>query len=227
MPDENLIIEAFREMKTYYGNSYNRITELFSGFLHSSIKCPDQHCGFSSSKFDAYLLLSLPMPERPTILGKPLTIYECMQEYCKEEVLDQDNLWACEGCNKKVKAIKKLQLWTAPPILVVHLKRFANTRTSKDRRMVVYPTNNFDISSMISSVQYDTSKCYKYTLQCIINHSGGLHGGHYISYCKDDDTGRWFNFDDTMVSEISPAAVVTQNAYFLFYTRQDMLNVNA
>ena len=224
MPAESLIIEAYREMKNYYGNSYSRITDIFSGFLHSGTSCPDASCGFSSNKFDPFLHLSLPMPIKLTIMGKPISIEDCMAEYCKEEVLDENNLWSCEGCGKKVRAIKKLQLWTCPPVLVVQFKRFGLARTTKDTRMVTYPASNFDISSMISLVQMDASKCYKYTLQCVVNHAGGLNGGHYYSYCKDEDTGRWFKFDDTSVIEISPSAAITQSAYFLFYIRQDMLN---
>ena len=52
MPNESLIIEAFREMQMYYGNSYSRITEIFTGFLYSRTQCPD--CGFFSNKFDPF-----------------------------------------------------------------------------------------------------------------------------------------------------------------------------
>ena len=41
MPVESLYMIAFREMKKYYDSSYSKITELFVGFLHSSITCPD------------------------------------------------------------------------------------------------------------------------------------------------------------------------------------------
>ena len=222
MPAESLTIEAFREMKNYYGSSYSRITEIFSGFLHSSTTCPE--CKFSSNKFDPFLHLSLPMPPRVSMPGKSLTIYDCMAEYCKEEVLDENNLFTCEGCNKKVRAIKKLQVWSSPPVLVIQLKRFGVTRISKDSRMVVYPATDLDISPMVSSVQKDDNKCYKYTLQCVVNHVGGMQGGHYFSYCKDEDSGKWFNFDDTSVTEMPSPLAITQSAYLLFYIRQDMLN---
>ncbi len=228
MPGESLAIEGFREMKKYYGMSYSRITEIFSGFLLSSISCPDKDCGYVSNKFDPFLHLQLPMPFKINAWASiPLEIDECMAEYCREEALDEKNLWNCEGCNKKVKGIKKLQLWTSPPVLVLQFKRFSHAKGSKDSRLVKYPLKNFDISSMVCSYQIDGSKCYKYTLQCVINHTGNMSGGHYYIYCKDEDTGKWFEFNDSNVREVPESRIVSSSAYLLFYLREDMLNQSA
>jgi len=238
MAAESLIIEAFREMKKYYGSTYSRVTEIFSGFMHSSTICPEPTCGYSSNRFEVFLHLSLPMPPNEstdpfTIDGRlramsnttePVTIENCMHEFCKEEILDEKNLWLCEGCNQKVRGIKKIQLWTAPPVLVIQLKRFNNARTQKDGRFVSYPMEHFDISSMISPVQSDTIKCNKYKLICVINHSGQLNNGHYYTYCLDADTDKWFEFNDINVNEISPSVVKTSTAYLLFYIREDFIN---
>jgi ubiquitin C-terminal hydrolase len=222
MPSESLTIEAFREMKKYYGSSHSRVTEIFSGFLHSSTNCPYPECGYSSNKFDPFLHLSLPMPSRH-IYGMLLTIDDCIREYCKEEKLDDQNLWFCEGCNRKVSAIKRLQLWTAPPVLVIQLKRFGAERISKDSRLVKYPMEHFDVSQMISPSKLDPSGCYKYRLQCVINHTGGLNGGHYHSYCLDEDSGQWYKYDDNRVYIISNNIIVSSTAYLLFYMREDMI----
>ena len=223
MPMESLTIEAYREMKKYYGSSYSRITEIFSGFLHSSTCCPDPECAFSSNKFDPFLHLSLQMPLSQE---STLTIEECIHEYCKEEILDPNNLWHCDGCGNKVRAIKKLQLWTAPPVLVIQFKRFGVARNRKDSRFIKYPMNHFDISSIISPHSLDQSKCYKYRLQCVINHTGSLNGGHYYTYCLDEDSGEWYKFDDLHVTKIPQDFIVTSNAYLLFYMREDMIKTN-
>ncbi len=226
MPVETLSIEAFREMRKYYGSAYSRVTEIFSGFIHSSITCPNHDCGFSSNKFDPFLHLSLQMPaknENSFFIRQELNIGDCIDEYCREEILDANNLWHCEGCENKVRAIKKLQLWTAPPVLAIQLKRFGMARTRKDTRLVNYPMNHFDISSMISPNNFDTNRCYKYRLQCVINHTGSLNGGHYYTYCLDEDSGNWYAYDDLMVKKISDKYIVTNNAYLLFYMREDMI----
>lgn len=222
MPIESLTIESYREMKKYYGQTYSRITEIFSGFLYSSTKCPDPYCGYSSNKFDPFLHLSLPMPGTH-IFDRVLTIDDCIHEYCKEEILDDRNLWLCEGCKKKVRAVKKLQLWSAPPVLVIQLKRFGIARRSKDSRLIQYPTEHFDISNMMTPAFIDSSKCYQYRLQCIVNHTGNLSGGHYFTYCMDEDTKTWYEFNDSIVKVISSKKVVTSNAYILYYVREDMI----
>lgn len=223
MPEEYLIIDAFREMKKYYGGNYSRITEIFAGFLHSSTNCPN--CKYSSHRFDPYLHLSLPMP-RSNSLGQvltTLTIEDCMNEYCKDEVLDEKNLWNCEGCNGQVRAIKKLQIWTAPSVLVIQLKRFSATSLSKDRRLVKYPLKNFDISEYISPIQREMTKCFKYRLQSVINHTGSTGGGHYYTFCLDEDNNRWYTFNDDLIPKEPPSAIITENAYLLVYIREDMI----
>lgn len=34
-------------------------------------------------------------------------------------------------------------------------------------------------------------------------HSGGALGGHYYAYIKDIETGKWYNFNDSIVREVS------------------------
>mmetsp|Transcript_39072 Transcript_39072/g.51106 ORF Transcript_39072/g.51106 Transcript_39072/m.51106 type:complete len:126 (+) Transcript_39072:940-1317(+) len=34
-------------------------------------------------------------------------------------------------------------------------------------------------------------------------HQGGALGGHYYAYIKDIETGKWYNFNDSIVREIS------------------------
>lgn len=221
MPTESLIIESFREMKNYYSRTHSRITNLFSGFLHSSITCPK--CDFSSNKFDPFLLLSLPIPIK-TQGSSELNINDCMLEFCRQETLDEQNLYHCSGCDNNVPAIKTLRIWECPSILVISLKRFSMMQLTKDSRRIEYPLVDLDISSMISPCYYDKTKCYKYTLQCVINHTGSRHGGHYFSYCRDEDSGEWYSFNDASITKIQTKAAVTTNAYLLFYIRNDMFS---
>ena len=219
MPEEQLILESFREMKKYYDVSHSIITDNFAGFLHSSISCPDIGCNFVSNKFEPFLHLSLSIP-----IGENITIYDCMNEYHKEEILDDNNLWKCINCKKNVKAIKKMNLWTNPTNLVIQLKRFDQIRSRKNNNIIFCPTTNLDIESMMSPINMKSmcGKCYVYDLQCVINHSGNMGGGHYFTYCKDYYTNKWYKYDDCNVTEISSSLIITQMAYILFYIRRDM-----
>lgn len=50
-------------------------------------------------------------------------------------------------------------------------------------------------------------------------------GGHYIAYCRNELNGHWYEFDDTMVSRVEVAEVLTKEAYVLFYQKKsDSMN---
>jgi len=49
---------------------------------------------------------------------------DCLAEFEKPELLDEDNQWYCPKCKNHVQATKSLQIYKAPLVLVVSLKRF-------------------------------------------------------------------------------------------------------
>jgi len=51
--------------------------------------------------------------------------------------------------------------------------------------------------------QYKREGMFVYELFSVLIHSGGAYGGHYYAYIKDVETGKWHNFNDTVVREIS------------------------
>eukprot|EP01117_Protostelium_nocturnum_P014959 TRINITY_DN5751_c0_g1_i2.p1 TRINITY_DN5751_c0_g1~~TRINITY_DN5751_c0_g1_i2.p1 ORF type:complete len:315 (+),score=104.13 TRINITY_DN5751_c0_g1_i2:634-1578(+) len=59
-----------------------------------------------------------------------------------------------------------------------------------------------------------------YDLVAIVNHSGGLLGGHYVSYCKNNVNSEWYLYDDSHVSQISENYVENSEAYILFYQKK-------
>ncbi|KAF6166264.1 hypothetical protein GIB67_031048 [Kingdonia uniflora] len=68
----------------------------------------------------------------------------------------------CHNCKEHRQAMKKLDLWRLPKILVVHLKRICK-----------YVTSNAG-----------AAESHVYKLYVISNHYGGLGGGHYSAYAK-------------------------------------------
>lgn len=60
----------------------------------------------------------------------------------------------------------------------------------------------------------------RYDLVSVVQHMGGLGGGHYIAHAKNRQVNRWYTFDDTHVSAIDGEAVAKKEGYILFYQRQ-------
>ena len=70
-----------------------------------------------------------------------------------------------------------------------------------------------------------------YDLYAVVNHSGSLNFGHYTAQCYNEVEEKWYNFNDSMVSECykglgKPSIselkedIVTPRAYVLFYKRR-------
>lgn len=53
-----------------------------------------------------------------------ITLEECLQMFTSEETLDEDNSWYCSDCKTHRQALKTMQFWSLPKILIIGLKRF-------------------------------------------------------------------------------------------------------
>ena len=117
-------------------------------------------------------------------------------------------------------ATKKMEIYKAPPFLIVHLKRFSHQRgmfgSRKIGEMVEFPTEGFDMSRYV--IHSDGKAIYD--LYAVSNHFGGLGGGHYTAFAKNPVFGKWYEFDDSHVSRSDANSAVTSSAYVLFYKKR-------
>ncbi|KAF2150578.1 UCH-domain-containing protein [Myriangium duriaei CBS 260.36] len=149
-----------------------------------------------------------------------VSLEDCFAETSKTETLSEENAWYCNRCKELRRADKTLMIWSAPDILVVHLKRFSGERYRRDKVdvLVDFPLEGLDLSSRVDC--REDGKEYIYDLFAVDNHYGGLGGGHYTAYAKNFFNGKWYDFNDSFVSEQGGKDVVTPAAYLLFYRRR-------
>lgn len=147
-----------------------------------------------------------------------ITLSSCLDAFLVEEPLGPDDMWYCPSCKEHRQAIKKLDLWMLPEIIVFHLKRFTYGRYLKNKidSTVNFPIHNLDLSKYVKNKD---GQSYVYELYAISNHYGGLGGGHYTAYAKLVEENRWYHFDDSHVSAVSESEIKTNAAYLLFYKR--------
>lgn len=170
---------------------------------------------------------------------KRINIVDCFRKLAEREQLGETEQWYCSKCKQHSRAFKKLDLWSTPEILIVHLKRFQfaqNTyfvHRSKLDDLVEFPLTNLDLSQHILSKE----TAAKYNLYAVSEHSGGLGGGHYTATVLDEASAKWYHYNDSMVSRADASTVscrstnstpltcyfssqvVSQQAYVLFYRR--------
>jgi len=148
--------------------------------------------------------------------SKAISICDCFKNFCKLEVLKENNEWFCPQCKKHQKAKKKMEIYNASNILIIHLKRF--NAHSKIDSLVDFPINDLNISNYV--LNKSNNDLLLYDLFAISNHFGGLGGGHYIAYAKNYLNQEWYEFNDSSVHKISEDSLVTSSAYVLFYRRK-------
>lgn len=150
------------------------------------------------------------------------TLDGLLKEFVNGEKLEGDNQYHCDKCNEKVNATKTIQIFSAPNVLTVQLKRFITKGNSaiKNNACVDFPFENFDLSPYTSDVMNTNGAIYD--LIGISNHSGSCHGGHYIAHCRNEINGKWYKFNDAYVSPVSDDKIKTEteNAYILFYVKR-------
>ncbi|PVU96105.1 hypothetical protein BB561_001383 [Smittium simulii] len=164
-------------------------------------------------------------------MPETLSLYDCFSEFIKKEQLSEQDSWYCSGCKEFSQAIKKLDLWRLPEILIIHLKRFDHLRewSKKLDTFVDFPLEGLDLNFLISNNKYFSEESQHkadflgpnsvYDLYATCNHYGGYGGGHYTASALHSGTNEWYNYNDSNVTHISDPLkeVVTTSAYVLFY----------
>jgi len=152
-----------------------------------------------------------------------ISLYDCLQLFSSEEQLGKNDAWFCSECKDFREAFKKFDIWQAPQILVVHLKRFSQQQRilqpTRLDTLIDFPIDNLDLSEFVIGPKQVPPI---YDLYAVSNHFGTMGGGHYTAHCRHRNDNRWFRYDDSSVSEASAADIVSRAAYVLFYRRKDV-----
>ncbi|BES92394.1 ubiquitin carboxyl-terminal hydrolase [Nesidiocoris tenuis] len=189
---------------------------------------------------DSWLSLRSPTKKREDSMESgQYSVESCLQQFTSIELMTGSNLVGCSTCterqNKGAKdgktvlrmATKQLLICQAPPVLILHLKRFQVQLHSvrKLNKHVIFPLI-LDLAPFCSSIGDSNSKHnidqpMYYSLYGIVEHRGSLNSGHYVAYVKTCEGGqtRWYCISDSHVDEVTEERVLKTPAYLLFYSR--------
>uniref|UniRef100_A0A914LJF5 Ubiquitin carboxyl-terminal hydrolase n=1 Tax=Meloidogyne incognita TaxID=6306 RepID=A0A914LJF5_MELIC len=176
----------------------------------------EEHKQFSSVNPDSLVEREVSI----TQIKKAYTIKECIDAYTTKEQLSEQDSWFCPNCKTHQRAFKKLDLWSLPQILIIHLKRFLYTRYSREKieTEIDIPVKGLDLGD---KVRDPSQKEEKYDLIGISNHSGGLGSGHYTARALNNNT--WCEFNDSSAYALNTPpgdSIVSKEAYMLVYRRR-------
>ena len=150
--------------------------------------------------------------------GKPVRLYDCIDEYTAAEELVGENQWQCDNCKRKCDAERKITYTVAPDVLVILLKRFQFTSAGCEKI-------NASIQFPLKDLVLRTSSPESYDLFGVVNHFGSLGAGHYTAMCKHTD---WYMYNDHEVQRVQPSDIENcgKNCYVLFYKRNGIRPAN-
>lgn len=129
-----------------------------------------------------------------------ITLDDCLDEFEKEEILSENDMWYCPRCKEHRRASKKFELWKTPDILIVHLKRFSSSgayRRDKVDVLVTFPIENLDLRKRV--IDQSDGKEEIYDLFAVDDHWGGLGGGHYTAFAKNFVDGKWYEYNGKLL----------------------------
>lgn len=143
-----------------------------------------------------------------------LSLQSCLNNFTAMELMTGNNKVGCEACTERINgkngktvytnATKQFLISSPPAVLILHLKRFQVGARFMFRKIV--KTVSFPV--LLDIAPFCGSKVKKlpninphqkkllYSLYGIVEHSGGMHGGHYVAYVKvrpklDANDPRW------------------------------------
>ena len=226
---------CYEMMKTQYTKDYSEFLNIFFG-IHVSVLTSvvekdkqltsnSEDLNYLSLRPEPYMLIHLPIPSKEEVnirnTDKNVTLFDCFNKQCESEILEGDNAWFNENENKKQNVNKRLLFWSLPNIMIIDIKRFItsmNGRSKKNQQFIDIPINNVDFSKYVEGYAKET---YIYDLYAICNHHGQIDGGHYSATIKTSN-GKWYNFNDTQVTEIlvNDNIISGNTPYCLFYRKK-------
>ena len=144
---------------------------------------------------------------------KSVTLEDCFENEIDDINFKGENQIYCNFCKKLIDAKGRNKIFSTPHILILILNRGKGNQFDCD----VEFEENLNISKFV-----DYDQCpKKFKLIGVISHFGesGM-GGHFIADCKHFD-GKWYCFNDGIVSGPSNKYSKRGTPYILFYQNAD------
>lgn len=215
------------EWRRYTHQNNSAIVNWIQGQLASKLRCLT--CGTTSTTYTPFMSLTIPIPHT----NSKFSLYDCLQEFTKEEILDGDDAWNCNVCKQPRKATKELTITRLPMVLIIHLKRFATRGRWGDKlnTLIEFPLVKLDLTKYVppplenQPTDHETTPPFIYDLYGVVNHYGTLSGGHYTSYVKDSYKDAWNSFDDSKATTVDESTVMVYLPTILSL-QSDILDTN-
>ena len=201
----NLLLSDVMQNKMKGTSCDGAYNSLFEGKLMNYIQCVN--VDYHSERIEKFVDLQLTIKNYKNI-------YQSLDAYTEEEILDNDDKYETEGYGKQ-KAKKGIRFISFPPVLTMQLKRFEYN----SKKEIMVKINDYfefydeiDLSKYIYSKDNNTNDDNKYILHSVVVHQGNANSGHYFAFIKPTmNKGDWLQFNDEVVKPADNYEVFNQN----------------
>ena len=181
---------------------------LFYGIFESETKCC--FCREKFYNFQYFQIITFPLYNHIN-KSKKYNIYKGFQDFIKTERMTGNNQCYCQNCKVLRDCEVGSLIYLTPPYLIINLDY------GKDKR---YNPIGFEFGEILDLSGFTEKICTErlYKLVAVSTHIGQSGAsGHYIAYCKNRQTGLWYNFNDSYVRQCNKDEIYNGSPYLLLY----------
>ena len=221
--DDSIEPELQELRSEYYPKNSSILIKTFYFEHKNEMKCLNCECVKSNYNINNMLIFPLEKVREymaQTNDGKleKVTLEDCFENYKVPETLNGNNQIYCNNCNQMADASNRNLIYSSPEVLTIILNR------GKGLQFDV----NFEYPLIININNYildKTSPNNNYELIGVLCHIGpsGM-SGHFIAICKSPENGKWYLYNDAMVSEVKDPRYTDNDSieripYVLYYQK--------
>ena len=208
--DRQQTFQAF--IRSYEATNNSIISNLFFGTSENLTKC--EVCQKIIYNFQKFEFLTFGVFKYN---GREFNLYNGFEDYCKPSKLTGDNQYYCNNCKKLCDALISTKILFPPEHLLINIDYGKNKMYMPSS---IKYDHEIDITKYLS---FNYGRKVKYRIMSVCSHYG-ISGsfGHYIAYCRDKINSKWYQFNDSIISECDANQIrYGGTPYLLLYERID------
>ena len=194
-------------MSTYNFQNFSIVSKLFFGTYETMTQC--SLCKNIFYNYQKFEFISFGTQKYRNDI---FNIYSGFNDYQEMQYLTGNNQYYCQICQKLCDATICCKIIQPPNKLVINIDYGKNKKY--EVRQLVFD-EMIDITNYIN---FNFGKRIIYRLLGVCTHLGfSGASGHYIAYCRNNRTGKWYNFNDSSCRECSMHEIYGGSPYLLLY----------
>ena len=194
-------------MTTYNIQNFSIISKLFYGTYENTIKCC--HCNRIYYSYQKFEFISF---STYNYRNGVFNIYNGFQDNQNILHLIGDNKYYCQSCQSLQDGESCCKIIQPPSKLIINID-YGKNKVNGVRKLI------FDeIIDITQYVNFNFGKKILYQISGVCTHLGSSGPtGHYIAYCRNRQTGGWYNFNDSFVRQCDKNDIYYGSPYLLLY----------